>query len=292
MKLSNKHLEALEADHFHHLGFDTQSVDVKKEFSDVKFVCVSGSSNRISKFAKFINSQLQVLKDEGIVNLCTGDRYVMYKVGPVLMANHGMGVPSTSILMHELFKLLHYAGAEDVVFFRIGTSGGLGLTPGTVVITNRALNAYAEPKFTQVVLGKTVEQDASFLNSISDELMSLTRDSEEKVFFEVVIGDTMCCDDFYEGQARLDGAFCNYTEEDKMGYLKELHQKGVRNIEMESTLFASLCNRAGIKASVVCVALLDRLLGDQVNITKEMKTEFEQRPWWVVLKYIKKHISK
>ena len=36
MKLTNKHLEALEADHFHHLGFDTQSVDVKKKFHDVK----------------------------------------------------------------------------------------------------------------------------------------------------------------------------------------------------------------------------------------------------------------
>ena len=27
------------------------------------------------------------MKDEEIVNLCTGDRYVMYKIGPVLMAN-------------------------------------------------------------------------------------------------------------------------------------------------------------------------------------------------------------
>ena len=37
-----------------------------------------------------------------------------------------MGVPSACILMHELVKLLHYAGAHDVVLFRMGTSGGLG----------------------------------------------------------------------------------------------------------------------------------------------------------------------
>ena len=53
--------------------------------------------------------------------------------------------------------------------------------------------------FLQVVLGKSVEQDASFVNSISEELISLTNDGDEKVSFEVVTGDTMCCDDFYEG---------------------------------------------------------------------------------------------
>ena len=37
-----------------------------------------------------------------------------------------MGIPSASILLHEVFKLLHYAGATDVVLFRMGTSGGLG----------------------------------------------------------------------------------------------------------------------------------------------------------------------
>lgn len=38
---------------------------------------------------------------------------------------------------------------------------------------------------------------------------------------------------FYEGQGRLDGAFCDYTEADKMEYLKRLHNFGVVNIEME-----------------------------------------------------------
>ena len=42
-----------------------------------------------------------------------GFRYSAFKVGPVLTVNHGMGAPSTSILMHELFKLLHYAKAKS-----------------------------------------------------------------------------------------------------------------------------------------------------------------------------------
>ncbi len=39
-----------------------------------------------------------------------------------------MGVPSATILLHELLKLLKYAGASDVVLFRMGTSGGIGMS--------------------------------------------------------------------------------------------------------------------------------------------------------------------
>lgn len=37
-----------------------------------------------------------------------------------------MGVPSISIMLHELIKLLHHAQCRDVVLFRLGTSGGVG----------------------------------------------------------------------------------------------------------------------------------------------------------------------
>ena len=39
-------------------------------------------------------------------------RYVMYKVGPILTLNHGMGMASLSIALHEVVKLLHYARAS------------------------------------------------------------------------------------------------------------------------------------------------------------------------------------
>lgn len=50
-----------------------------------------------------------------------------------------------------------------------------------------------------------------------------------------------------------------------MSYLNKLHDFGVVNIEMESTIFAALTHHAGIRAAVVCVTLLDRLKGDQVD---------------------------
>ena len=49
------------------------------------------------------------------------------------------------------------------------------------------------------------------------------------------------------GQARLDGAFCSYTQEDKQDYLARAYASGVRNIEMESSVFASMCKLSGLK---------------------------------------------
>ena len=54
------------------------------------------------------------------------DRYSMFKIGPVLCVNHGIGCPSLSILLNEVLKLLVYAECKDLTFFRIGTCGGIG----------------------------------------------------------------------------------------------------------------------------------------------------------------------
>lgn len=67
------------------------------------------------------------------------------------------------------------------------------------------------------------------------------------------------------GQGRLDGAFCKFSSNDKMSFLRKLSESGVKNMEMESTAFAALTHEAGVRAAVVCVTLLNRLNGDQVD---------------------------
>lgn len=47
---------------------------------------------------------------------------------------HGMGVPSISIMLHELIKLLHHAQCRDVILFRLGTSGGVGKSIIIIII--------------------------------------------------------------------------------------------------------------------------------------------------------------
>ena len=63
-------------------------------------------------------------------------RYSLFQIGPVLAVSHGMGGPSISIMLHEITKLLHYASAK-AVYLRMGTSGGLGLATGSIVIANK-----------------------------------------------------------------------------------------------------------------------------------------------------------
>lgn len=77
-----------------------------------------------------------------------------------------------------------------------------------------------------------------------------------------------------------------------MAFLQQAYDKGVRNIEMEATMFSSLTKHVGVRAADVCVTLLNRLNGDQVHLTKEQKEDFEQRPFSVVGEYIKKTLQK
>lgn len=51
-----------------------------------------------------------------------------------------MGISSFSILLHEIIKLLAYAKVKNPVFFRIGTCGGLNVKPGTVVVSDEAVD--------------------------------------------------------------------------------------------------------------------------------------------------------
>lgn len=114
----------------------------------------------------------------------------------------------------------------------------------------------------QTVLGKVVHRPAKLDKKLARELKALSDPETDP--YDTVTGKTMCTYDFYEGQGRLDGAFCEFTEQDKMDYLEKLREFGVVNIEMEATIFAALTHHAGIKSAICCVALLNRLNGDQV----------------------------
>ncbi|XP_027044488.1 uridine phosphorylase 2-like [Pocillopora damicornis] len=284
----NPHLKELEDDVLFHIGITAgDHKNLKNLFGDVKFVCMGGSTNRIKHFAKFIQGELKdYLKDDNEpLNMSKSDRYVLYKVGPVLAVNHGIGTPSLVVIMHEVLKLLHYAEAEEVKFFRIGTSGGLGLEPGTIVITRTAVNPLLEPFSEQVILGKVLK----FPSNLDEKLQKQVMDCSDGLL--TAVGDTMCAHDFYEGQGRLDGAFCDYTLEDKLEFLQKIYDAGVRNIEMESVCFASMCNRAGVPAAILCVTLVDRLKGDQVELTPEQHEDFQMRPPRLVARFIKKMLA-
>lgn len=287
----NFHLESLEDDYLYHISLGKKINNLEEMFSDVKFICMGGSPKRMHQFALYIKDVIGHKLPAGLSfqNISEpSDRYSMYKVGPVLSVNHGIGCPSMSILLHELIKLIHYAKCKDVTFFRLGTSGGVGVSPGTLIVTNEAVDGMFRPEYRQIILGKEVIRKTKCDQELVEELMQIGKTYEN--IQDVVTGKTMCAHDFYEGQARVDGAFCEYTSENKMKFLQECSENGIKNIEMESLCFTGLLNHANLKAAVICVSLVDRLNGDQVTVPHDLNIEYQERPFKLVGEFIRRKL--
>jgi len=291
VRLRNPNIELMDQDILYHLALGSGSHDLVSMFGDVKFVCMGGTPKRVEQFAYFIMDEIGHKLPAGTTLLDISQfsyRYSMYKVGPVLSISHGMGIPSVGILLHEVIKLMYHARVKDPVFFRIGTSGGIGIEGGTVIISEEAVDGMLNPYFELPVLGKVVRRPAKLDKKLIKEMLAL-RSNEDP--YDTVVGKTMCTTDFYEGQGRLDGAFCDFTEPEKMEYLQKLQRHGVANIEMESLAFAALTHHAGIKSAVICVAIIDRLKGDQIHAPKEVLDEWQMRPQKLVSRYIKRYLQ-
>ena len=292
IELRNPHIAQMKDDVLYHLALSSETHDFKEMFNDVKVVCFGGSPTRMKAFAEVLVKDLNIKIPAGqkLDNIARGsDRYVLYKVGPVLSVSHGMGIPSLSIVFHEIVKLVYHAKCKDVLFFRIGTSGGLGLEPGSVVITEEAVDGLLQPYLEVPTLGVIRRHPSKLDHELANELLSLANPQIDN--YKTVKGKTMCTTDFYEGQARLDGAYCDYTEKDKMAFLQKVYSAGVCNIEMESLCFAAYCHRAGIPSAVVCTTLLDRLKGDQITSPHEVMEEWQLRPQKLVIQFIKKRLQ-
>ncbi|EFX77188.1 uridine phosphorylase 1-like isoform X2 [Daphnia pulex] len=291
VRLRNPNIELMDQDILYHLALGSGSHDLQQMFGDVKFVCMGGTPKRMEQFANFIMDEIGYKLPAGTTLLDISQysyRYSMYKVGPVLSISHGMGIPSVGILLHEVIKLMYHARVKDPVFFRLGTCGGIGLDGGQLVITDEAVDGMMRPFLELPVLGQLVQRPSKLDTELAKELQSLSTQDDP---FETHVGRTMCTYDFYEGQGRLDGAFCDYTEKEKLEFLHKVHDNNILNMEMESLAFAALTHHAGIRAAVICVTLLNRLNGDQVASSKEVLNEWQNRPQAIVARYIKKHMG-
>uniref|UniRef100_G1P044 Nucleoside phosphorylase domain-containing protein n=2 Tax=Myotis lucifugus TaxID=59463 RepID=G1P044_MYOLU len=147
---------------------------------------------------------------------------------------------------------------------------------------------FFKPRFEQVVLDNVVTRSTELDKELAEELFNCSREIPN---FPTLIGHRMCTYDFYEGQGRLDGALCSFSREKKVDYLKRAHIAAVRNIEMESTVFAAMCRLCGLKAAAVCVTLLDRLECDQINLPHDILVEYQPQPQLLISNFIKQRLG-
>ena len=170
---------------------------------------------------------------------------------------------SLSVILHEIYKLLYYAGRLSYcTILRCGTCGGIGVEPGTVAITTEGRDPQLNGFYTQSTLGKQIQYPSTADKALVEKLQKVA--SEHCIPY--VCGYTISAEGFYEDQGRIDGFFCDYTEEDKFEFLKRIYDAGVRNVEMEALLFLAFAQRAHIRAGVLCAVIVNRLEVGQINL--------------------------
>jgi uridine phosphorylase len=253
---------------------------------DVKAIIMAGSGSRIKEFAERWS---ELNGGTEIVAFPKEDRFVTRYTAGVLFASHGMGMPSASIALQELMRLVFFLklgdlDAMDEVFWcRVGTSGGVGLPGGTVVVSSEGLMADLKPY--RLLNGGAGEYwfDGHFPADTYNAIIA----ANEYADFDIMSGKTVAGNEFFLEQFRLDGALCLETPESKMGWLTWLQENGVVNIEMEGAMIAGYLNHWGFsKFAMICCTLLNRLEGDQVTATPEQLHKFSEDSGVALFNYL------
>lgn len=263
----------------YHLGyrFPEHADPVTARFAQVRVVLLCGTFSRATKLA----SRFSTDKHH---NLSNTDRYLLLSPIPtVLIASHGIGLGSIDSLLHDIYHLLRTAGATQWCFVRLGSSGGIGVHPGTIVITEQPLNGTLKPHLEVTVLGQKRYLPARLDATLTNQLYSYVS-AEQGV--NVVLGKTLCAETFFDSQARTDGADILYTPDEAKAFLQSCAEIGIRNIEMESIPLAAFATRIGIPAAVACVAFVDRLQHDTPVVSPDILAQLENKAIETVANFV------
>lgn len=271
-------------------------------FGRVTHAVLCGSASRACALAEAF---ADATAGEAPLDLTRTDRYALWRTagGRVVVASHGIGRPSVSVVLHELTKLFRYARAGNgqasrdtvngrggvgggtgdlppVTYYRVGTCGGIGVPAGTLVLTARVVDGQLRGEAVSTVLGVRRAEPAVLDERVVATLATYARTVDwgrggsggadevptaADAGGRVVVGTTVTLDGFYEEQGRMDGASCEFDDARRAAWLRAAYDAGVRNFEMEGLEFAAFTHRHGIPAAMACVALLNRLEGDQVS---------------------------
>lgn len=166
---------------------------------------------------------------------------------PMSAASHGIGAPSTAILMEELVKL----GVHT--FLRIGNSGGLApdLELGDLVVTTGAVRddgtsrSYVLPEYPAVA---------------DHEIVAALLEAARARQTRCRAGITWSLDAFYMRNAVLlpDGTMgsmsvADYWTTGHPDRIADLRAARVQNCEMESGVILTLAGLFGVRAGCICV---------------------------------------
>ncbi len=193
---------------------------------------------------------------------------------PLLLASHGIGGASTSILIEELATL----GVKH--FIRMGTSGSIQdrVKIGDLVLTTSAVRLDGASRHYA-----PIEYPAC-----ADMEMSLgLLHAAQSLNFDIHTGITASSDTFYPGQERYD-TFSSYVIRDFQNSLKEWQQLHVLNYEMESATLLTLTHAMGLKSACITGIVAHR--NHQEAIDENIAQTVEHRCMQVIKQYLKQYL--
>lgn len=262
-----------------------------EQFSGISYVCMQGSPVRAKDFAGKLARMLWGLNMANFEpkNMLKDSAFHCYRVGNVLSVSHGMGTASMLTLLHSISTVMYFAGNHDIEYIRIGTSGGIGIESGSVVLTDTAYMPDLVAGYKVSALGRDVVYPTGMSIVLNNKILAAQPTTLE---FKVLSGNSIAADDFYLGQARFDGVLKpSYDAEKRRQYFAKIRQLNILNFEMESTALASFCNRAEIPATMIATTLVNRMESDQVTATPEELVKYSDRSHIIALNYLKSELK-
>lgn len=160
-------------------------------------------------------------------------------------ATSGMGAPSLSIVVNELYQV----GIRQII--RVGTSGSIqpDVKMGSIVITRAALcrqgaaDDIAPPEYPAAA-------NPFLTMALVDAARALNVDWH--------IGITASVDTFFEGQERSESSANKHLLRSLQGMTNEFRHLNVLNFEMESGTLFKLGSVYGFAAACVCAIIANR----------------------------------
>jgi uridine phosphorylase len=263
--------------------------NIIKQYKGIKLICMQGSSDRAKVLAQKLADEFFNINPSNFmpVNLSNNEDFHCYRVGSVLCASHGMGNPSIITFLDAISKIMYFAGNLDIEYVRIGTSGGFGVNPGSVILTQTAYMPDLIPEFKLYPLGKKFVYPTHMNSELNQKIL---HSQPKNLDFLFSTGNTIAADDFYRGQVRLDGIVKpRFSLEERSNYFSKMKQLNILNFEMESTGLASFCNRAQIPATMIATTIVDRIKVDSISATPAELIKFSDNAQSIIINYIKEY---
>jgi uridine phosphorylase len=173
---------------------------------------------------------------------------------PILVATSGMGAPSLSIVVNELFQV----GIKQ--FIRVGTCGSIQpyIRVGDIVISQASLCRQ----------GASLDIAPVEYPAVADPFLTVAMvETARKLNIPYHLGITASVDTFYEGQERIESSANVRLQSWLKGITATYRSLNILNYEMEVGTLFKMAGVYGFTAACVCAVVAQRTESETIVVS-------------------------